>query len=249
MLLGPLAGTPIACVGNYLEDLPEPFKKDNLITKSIQHWLGQEGWMYNNEARNANSWCLATYEELPKEMEDEAWMSAFYGLFRNSGVDEDCELMVVHDLQYCASTIRGHQPKSHWVLRNLSKYEYVHLIPGWSWFSPDSEVAVSKSSSYSRSKFGFVHPSFAENLRLDDALLTHICWTKPKPTFGPYGTVHNALRDNSFGFLRGPWAGDAFDVVPFEDFVGDVAGGTHTWIDVTRDVVKQAQQISQFLGS
>lgn len=228
---GPLAGTPIACIGTYLVDLPEPFKKDDFLKKSVDYEM--RGAVYTVEARKVNYACLRRYEELPQETDDGAWSSSFDEMFEKSGIHVQTRGALKEDIRYFSSTLRGLPADSNWVLRNLTTHEYVHIVPS----SPSSTPVPNINSA---GGLDFVDPSCATNLSLDDVLLMRFCWTRD---FGPgYALPYGPHPKNMLDFLQGPWASHAFDVLPIEDFADDLANGADVWTDVTSDVVRQAEE-------
>jgi hypothetical protein len=223
-----LAGQSIACIGTYVEDLPEPFMHDHFMQLSIG--FQPYGSPSTCLARQMNWGCLATYLPLATCGPEDEWIR----LFRAASDDNPIQLNAVmeQELRCCSSRLRNIGWNSKWVLRNLTTKEYVCIVPMLE--SPNHP-----NGSPALHQMGFVDPDYTMGsiIRLEDVLLMMFCWTR-KFDARPYLCSEYVLLER----MRGIWAGHAFDVVCMKDFYG-----AYEWTNATAGIVKLAREFEELM--
>lgn len=207
-----MAGIELACTGTYLTDLPESFEKDGLAKSTVEiHPFG-----YMCEARKINRGATSKYQTVndgPEDLWKDAWKPE---LILTAAISERLAGAMTMELMSRCSGLRGSSPNAPWVLRNLTTQEYVRCRPG---------PGLTDRRGYIDHPNGF-------KVRLDDALLLRICWTKVSPWTDKEG----------LGIYRGSWAGHCFDIVPL-----DQAGIGKGWKDSTNEILEQAMTVAKKL--
>lgn len=220
------AGQELACIGNYLIDLPPVFEKDGLfhstLHSTVKSWRGGPvvalAWCL---ARAINNEVRGQYES-PPDTAETTWRAAFrdFATLQMSDLDKDrlvrfetavFETLLTRDWSSsAAASFEG----SRWRLRNLTTKQFVRCRPS----IPSHGAPV----------VGYVdHEALGGNpLRVDDVLLMYICWTKVAPR----------EPSQELKIDQGPWAGHCFDIVPEPEDDKLIDG----WKDVTDQVVSEA---------
>ena len=222
------AGQELACIGNYLIDLPPAFEKDGLFHSALYSTdpdgKGDRGPIVATEtclARAINREVGGQYES-PPDTADSQWRAAFrdFTMLQMSDIDKDrfvqLEIAVFETLftRNWSSSAAASFEGSRWRLRNLMTKQFVRCRPN----IPSLGAPV----------VGHVDHEALEgdSLRVDDVLLMYISWTNVIPED----------PDDELKIDRGPWAGHCFDIVPELEDDKLIDG----WKDVTDQVVSEA---------
>lgn len=259
--VGQWAGQELIITGTHLTDLPAPLMADKIAEKSVGDEVF-DGWGQMCYARQFNWAALYEYDEavpspsskwVERVGEHEVVISRFRGI--NKLMTEQ-QKKDIDDATTCLPT-----SSSEWVLKNLTTHEYIRCRPFFRHGPPKSTYAATKAPQAPSGSWGFTqahverkrkempttralnrqrgfvnHPD-APWMRIDELLLTKICWGDEKSLFGRQERFH----PERIG--QGDWAGHRFEITPCDaDFQAELdeqplKGG---WRDVTSECVQEA---------
>ncbi|KAI9705162.1 MAG: hypothetical protein M1820_005309 [Bogoriella megaspora] len=222
----PWAGMELALLGTHLIDLPASFINDSLARSSV-------GPLHDfNEQGGARDYIWSTPILYTSPLSDirDGWIKA---------LRDQCGKFC-HDVQSrlaYAQDIAGIDLP--WALRNLDTFEYItctcELTPDP---SEDECLYTREATEQGRNAWqGYVtqNGKVLRWLRVDDVIVSRICWSKPPSAPGP-------RIDSQHIPKQGPWAGHRFDIVAFgsKEF-----SDTDGWTDITEQVVLAARDARQ----
>ena len=154
----PWAGVEMACVGNYLTELPEPFAKEGLVESSVKI----SEWGYMCKARKLN-YAMGREYRKPSPTPEVVWRNAFYA-YRGLSHAPQLRLRLRKELTIASSTVPSTDNGNvTWALRDLTTKDYVRC-----------RSRIGKGG-----KRGYLDHSEMHWVRLDDVLMMYTCWSMP----------------------------------------------------------------------
>ena len=235
----PWAETPIACLGNYLLDLPlvleadypEPAGHDLIVYDDSDRGMFPctftDYVCWARKVVRAAVWGETAYRQVNvSESESDQWIEVLHAQFTNFKAPAPLMQQMERDIADCEPHFAPTLDEQ-WVLRNLTTREFVRCrapIDG---------------------KTAHVDHTDAEWIRVDDVLMMRICWTKLDEW------RHEQIEQNGLeAWERGAWAGHSFDIValPRSKMLATVGGeNLEDWKDVTIEVMEQAYRFRDAL--
>ena len=190
----PWAGGRIILLGDYAEDLPNGLLSESeRLEWSLEHGKNMEDALPDDEdpleCEEYNSTSL--YNIADDDFAKVARKQIYYGASLRLN---DTETKTLDQLCFDDSTMSENSPDRVWILRNLSKHEYVRA---------DTLRSVSPKIV----SFG----PFLEPVGFGDVIMARLQWTSD-----PSGLF--------YGGCQGPWAGDRFDIITLDKLVLEPEG-------------------------
>jgi hypothetical protein len=218
----PLAGVEIAVTGTYLTDLPPSFDNPDFAVPIKPSRIRKYGINRMKPARLFNWTVWSEWEGFDKEV-GAAWMYAWEGPSSAKVKKSQAEkrLMLTQMMSVCSPNYGGSSDQI-WVLRNLTTKEYVRCRPG-------RTMPV---------EHGYVDHVDVPDLKIDDALLMRIAWSRKSMSPTDVGVLDE--------LVRGPWAGHCFDIIPLESAV-HTEDSWNDWKDATNEIAEQVIQLAKHL--